>query len=93
MLIPRVWKANGARANGDRFYVDEVVVKLRGKQHYLWRAVDQDGDGVDVFLQDRRDGRAAKRFFRRLIRRHAGEPRKIVTDCSRCAPLGHSSVM
>ena len=68
------------RGFGDTFYVDEGFVKIRGKQHYLWRAVDQDGDGVDVFLQDRRDGRAAKRFFRRLIRRHAGEPRKIVTD-------------
>ena len=68
------------RGFGDTFYVDEGFVKIRGKQHYLWRAVDQDGDVVDVFLQDRRDGRAAKRFFRRLIRRHAGEPRKIVTD-------------
>ena len=68
------------RGFGDTFYVDEVFVKIRGKQHYLWRAVDQDGDVVDVFLQDRRDGRAAKRFFRRLIRRHGGEPRKIVTD-------------
>ena len=68
------------RGFGDTFYVDEGFVKIRGKQHYLWRAVDQDGDGVDVFLQDRRDGRAAKRFFRRLIRRHGGEPRKIVTD-------------
>ena len=68
------------RGFGDTFYVDEGFVKIRGKQHYLWRAVDQDGDGVDVFLQDRRDGRAAKRFFRRLIRRHAGAPRKIVTD-------------
>ena len=68
------------RGFGDTFYVDEGFVKIRGKQHYLWRAVNQDGDGVDVFLQDRRAGRAAKRFFRRLIRRHAGEPRKIVTD-------------
>ena len=68
------------RGFGDTFYVDEGFVKIRGKQHYLWRAVDQDGDGVDVVLQDRRDGRAAKRFFRRLIRRHGGEPRKIVTD-------------
>ena len=68
------------RGFGDTFYVDEGFVKIRGKQHYLWRAVNQDGDGVDVFLQDRRDGRAAKRFFRRLIRRHGGEPRKIVTD-------------
>ena len=49
-------------------------------QHYLWCAVDQDGDVVDVFLQDRRDARATKRFFRRLIRCHGNEPRKIGTD-------------
>ena len=55
-------------------------MKIRGKQHYLWRAVDQDGEVVDVLLQDRRDAKAAKRFFRRLIRRHGDTPRKIVTD-------------
>ena len=55
-------------------------MKIQGKQHYLWRAVDQDGEVVDVFLQKRRDGKAAKRFFRRLLRNHQGEPRKIVTD-------------
>ena len=65
---------------GDTFFIDEVFVKIQGKQHYLWRAVDQDGEVVDVFLQKRRDGKAAKRFFRRLLKRHRGEPRKIVTD-------------
>ena len=55
-------------------------MKIQGKQHYLWRAVDQDGEVVDVFLQKRRDGKAAKRFFKRLLRNHQGEPRKIVTD-------------
>ena len=65
---------------GDRFFIDEVFVKIRGKQHYLWRAVDQDGEVVDVFVQTRRDGRAAKRFFRRLLKAHGGEPREIVTD-------------
>ena len=55
-------------------------MKIRGKQHYLWRAVDQDGDVVDVLLQARRDGRAAMRFFKRLLNRHRSEPRKIVTD-------------
>jgi putative transposase len=44
------------------------------------RAVDQDGEVVDVFLQAKRDGAAAKRFFRRLLRSNGGEPRKIVTD-------------
>ena len=55
-------------------------VRINGKQHYLWRAVDQDGDVIDVFLQSRRDGAAAKRFFKRLLRTHGEEPRQIVTD-------------
>jgi putative transposase len=59
---------------GDTFYIDEVFVKISGKQHYLWRAVDQDGEVGDVFLQARRDGAAAKRFLKRLLRSHGGEP-------------------
>ena len=47
---------------GDRFYIDKVFVRIGGKLQYLWRAVDQDGDVVGVFLQERRDARAAKRF-------------------------------
>ena len=65
---------------GDTFYIDEVIVRIGGKLQYLWRAVDQDGDVVDVFLQDRRDAEAAKRFFRRLVGRHGSEPWKIATD-------------
>ncbi len=65
---------------GDTFFIDEVFVGIHGKQHYLWRAVDQDGEVVDVFLQAHRDGKAAKRFFRRLLNRHRDEPRNIVTD-------------
>ena len=49
---------------GDTFCLDEVFVRIQGKQRYLWRAVDQDGEVVDVFLQQRRNGAAAKRFFR-----------------------------
>ena len=55
-------------------------MKINGKHQYLWRAVDQDGDIIDVFLQTRRDGTAAKRFFKRLLRGHGEEPRQIVTD-------------
>ncbi len=65
---------------GDTFFIDEFFVKIGGKQHYLWRAIDQDGEVVDVYLQAKRDGAAAKRFFKRLLRSHRGEPRKIVTD-------------
>ena len=78
---------------GDTFYVDEVFVKINGKQHYLWRAVDQDGEVVDVLLQTRRDGAAAKRFFKRLLKSHGGEPRKIVTDKLRSYGVAHRQLM
>ena len=81
------------RGYGDTFYIDEVFVKINGKQHYLWRAVDQDGEVVDVFLQARRDGAAAKRFFRRLLRSHKGEPRKIVTDKLRSYGVAHRELI
>jgi len=81
------------RGYGDTFYVDEVFVKINGKQHYLWRAVDQDGEVVDVYLQVKRDGAAAKRFFKRLIRSHGGEPRKIVTDKLRSYPVARREVI
>jgi putative transposase len=68
------------RGSGDTFHIDKVFVNIGGKQHYLWRAVDQDGDVVDVYLQSRRDGVAAKRFLKRLLQINGGEPRKIVTD-------------
>ena len=48
---------------GDTFFIDEVFVRIDGKQHYLSRAIDQDGEIVDVFLQRRRDGKAAQRFL------------------------------
>ncbi len=52
------FQLGGLEADGDTFFVDEVFVKIGGKQHYLWRAVDQDGEVVDVYLQARRDGAA-----------------------------------
>jgi putative transposase len=55
--------------------------------------VDQDGDVVDVYLQARRDGAAAKRFFRRLLRSHGGEPRKIVTDKLRSYQVAHRELI
>ena len=44
------------RGYGDTFYIDEVSIKINGKQHYLWRAADQDGEVVDVYLQEKREG-------------------------------------
>ena len=81
------------QGHGDTFFIDEVFTKINGKQHYLWRAVDQDGEVVDVFLQTSRDGAAAKRFFRRLLRSHSGEPRKIVTDKLRSYGVAHRELI
>ena len=68
-------------------------MKINGKQQYLWRAVDQDGEVVDVLLQTRRDGASAKRFFKRLLKSHGGEPRKIVTDKLRSYGVAHRQLM
>jgi putative transposase len=78
---------------GDTFFIDEVFVKIGGRQMYLWRAVDQDGDVIDVFLQARRDGRAAKLFFKRLLKSNHGEPRKIVTDKLRSYGVAHREMI
>ena len=81
------------RGYGDTFFIDEVFVKINGKQHYLWRAVDQDGEMVDVYLQAKRDGAAAKRFFKRLLRSNGGEPRRIVSDKLRSYPVAHRELI
>jgi putative transposase len=81
------------RGYGDTFVIDEVFVKINGKQHYLWRAVDQDGEVVDVYLQAKRDGAAAKRLFKRLLRSHDGEPRKIITDKLRSYGVAHRELI
>jgi putative transposase len=81
------------RGYGDTFFIDEVFIKIDGQQHYLWRAVDQDGEVVDVFLQKRRDGATAKRFFKRLLKKHRNEPRKIVTDKLRSYGVAHRELI
>jgi putative transposase len=53
---------------GDKWFLDEVFVRIRGKLHYLWRAVDQHGNVLDVLVQSRRNTKTAKRFFRKLLK-------------------------
>jgi putative transposase len=81
------------RGYGDTFYIDEVFLKINGKQHYLWRAVDQDGEMVDVYLKAKRDGTAAKRFFKRLLQSYGGEPSKIVADKLRSYGVAHRELI
>jgi len=65
---------------GDKWHLDEMFVGIHGVQHYLWRAVDQDGTVLDILVQSRRDKAAAKQFFRRLLKDLAYVPRVIITD-------------
>jgi putative transposase len=65
---------------GDSWYLDEVFIKINGVLHYLWRAVDQDGDEIDILVQKRKDKKAAMSFFRRLLKGQGIVPLKIVTD-------------
>ncbi|MGW1091389.1 IS6 family transposase [Streptomyces sp. NPDC002596] len=74
---------------GDKWHLDEVFVKINGRQRYLWRAVDQDGNVLDILLQNRRDEAAARRFFRKLMKKTRSVPRVIVTDKLRSYGAAH----
>src|SRR5438046_2540309 len=65
---------------GDRWHLDEVYLSINGKLQYLWRAVDQDGEVLDILVQPRRNRQAAKKFFLQLLRRVQYVPRAIITD-------------
>src|SRR6478609_10928390 len=65
---------------GDRSHLDEVFLKINGRIHYLWRAVDQHGDVLDILVQSNRDKKAAKKFFRKLLKGLHYVPSLIVTD-------------
>jgi putative transposase len=65
---------------GDKWHLDEVVVTINGKKHWLWRAVDQFGIVPDVLVQSRRDQYAAQRLMRKLLRKCGVTPRVLITD-------------
>ncbi len=65
---------------GDKWHLDEVFISINGVQHYLWRAVDQDGTILDILVQSRRNTTAARKFFRRLLKDLAYVPRVVITD-------------
>ncbi|PBC39622.1 IS6 family transposase [Rhodococcus sp. ACS1] len=65
---------------GDKWHLDEVFIKVNGVRKYLWRAVDQHGNVIDILIQFKRDGKAATRFFRKILKRHGRSPRVLVTD-------------
>ena len=65
---------------GDTSYLDELCVTIQGQRQYLWRAVDEDGDVIDILVQSRRNRRAAIRVFRKLLKRQGCVPRRLITD-------------
>ena len=65
---------------GDKWHLDEVFIKTNGRVQYLWRAVDQDGNVLDILVQSRRNKKAAKRFFRKLLKELQYVPRVVITD-------------
>jgi DDE domain len=73
-------EANHTRDAKLRKRLDEVFLKINWRLHYLWRAVDQDGDVLDILVQSRRVKKAAKKFFRKLLKRLQYVPSVIITD-------------
>ena len=78
---------------GDTWYLDEVFVRIQGRRRYLWRAIDQDGDLIDILVQSRRDRQAAARFFRTLLKDQGRVPRRLVADKLRSYSAAHRTVM
>jgi putative transposase len=78
---------------GDKWHLDEVVIKITGKTHWLWRAVDQHGIVLDVLVQSRRDTKAAKRLLRKLLKRQGRAPRVMITDKLASYPAARKDLM
>ena len=77
---------------GDIWHVDEAFVKIQGQQMYLWRAVDQDGDVLDILVTKRRNKKAAKRFFRKVLKGQGKPPWQLITDKLRSYSAAHREV-
>ncbi|MCW7947442.1 transposase, partial [Streptomyces hygroscopicus] len=78
---------------GDKWHLDEVFVKINGERTYLWRAVDQDGNVLDVLVQPRRDAKAARRFMAKLMEKQCRVPRVLVTDRLCSYGVAHRELM
>jgi putative transposase len=78
---------------GDTWHLDEVFIRINGVLHYLWRAVDQHGVVLDILVQGRRNGAAAKRFFRRLLHGLKDQPKRLITDGLRSYGVAQRAVL
>lgn len=87
----RIKKSSGPR--GDCWFLDEVTVSIQGQRRYLWRAVDQDGDLIDILVQKRKDTGAAKRFFIKLLKSQGELPHQLTTDRLGSCPAAKRQIM
>jgi putative transposase len=78
---------------GDTWHIDQVFVTIQGERPYLWRAVDQGGDTIDILVQRHRNKKVAKRFFRRLLKEQGGGPRWLIADKLRSCDAAHRTLM
>src|SRR5438270_425923 len=78
---------------GDKWHLDEVFLTINGERHYLWRAVDQDDNVLDILVQSRREKKAAKNFFRKLLKGLRYVPRVIITDKLRSYSAAKAEMM
>ena len=67
-------------APGDKWHLDEVVISISGRKHWLWRAVDQHGVVLDILVQSSRSAKSAKRLLRKLLKKQGITPRVMITD-------------
>ena len=77
---------------GDIWHVDELFITIQGQRFYLWRAVDQDGDVIDILVTQRRDRRAVKRFFRKALKQQGQAPWQLITDKLRSYAAAHREI-
>jgi putative transposase len=75
-------RVEGMRSSHWRWHLDEVFVKINGERHYLWRAVDHEGEVLESFVTKTRDKKAALKFLKKTLKRH-GPADGFVTDCLR----------
>jgi putative transposase len=79
-LVDLRMEHQGKSFMGCDYNIDEVFLTIKGKRHYLWRAVDQDDNVLDILVQSRRNKKAAKKFFRKLLKGLTYVPRVVITD-------------
>ena len=78
-IIARKLRRGRPRPDG-RWHLDEVFVSINGRQLYVWRAVDSEGEVLDILVQPRRDRKAALKLMRKLLKKHGVTPATVVTD-------------